>query len=150
MAKVNVAQVVEASAEEVWKSWDDFGNIDKFHPALAGSHLLGEHATGVGATRQCDMKDGNNHIRERIVEYVPKARMVIDIYAGTMPLKHAVATLTLQPAGPNKTVVSMEMDFVPKFGLLGKLMTPIMKPQFRGLLKSLLEANATHVQGMAA
>ena len=150
MARVSATHIVEAPAEEVWKSWDDFGNISKFHPALKGSHLLDTQATGLGAKRQCDMKDGKNHIRERIVDYVPNERMVIDIYDGTMPLKEAVATLTLQSSGTDRTIVRMDMEFTPKFGLLGGLMTPLMKPQFRGLLTSLLEANAAYVQGTTA
>ncbi|MEL6207810.1 MAG: SRPBCC family protein [Pseudomonadota bacterium] len=150
MAHVIVEKVVSATPADVWASWDDFGNIAKFNPNLAGSHLLADQATGVGATRQCDMKDGKNHIRERIVEYAPKQRMVVDIYEGTMPLKKAVATIVLSPAGSGRTRVQMKMEFQPKFGLLGALMVPMMKPQFRKMLQALLDGNATYVQSQVA
>ncbi|MEM0949509.1 MAG: SRPBCC family protein [Pseudomonadota bacterium] len=150
MAKIVVDQIVDASPEQVWLSWDDFGNIARFHPGLKSSHLLADKPTGLGATRQCDMKDGKNFIRERIIGYAPNERMEIDIYEGTMPLKRAVATLTLSPAGAQKTRIQMNMEFTPKFGVLGLLMIPMMKPQFRKLLQALLSKNAEHVMRSAA
>ncbi len=148
MAKIQLSQIVEATPEEVWKTWDDFGNIAAFHPALASSHLLAGQPTGKGAMRQCNLKDGKNHIQERIIDYVPHRKMVVDIFDGTMPLRKAVATITLKPVGSN-TEVRMQLDFTPKFGLIGKLMVPMMKPQFRKMVGDLLAQNARHVEAMA-
>ncbi|MEM7709535.1 MAG: SRPBCC family protein [Pseudomonadota bacterium] len=150
MADVFVDRIVNAPAAEVWRSWNDFGNIAAFNPNLSGSHLLAEQATGPGATRQCDLKDGNTHVRERIVRYDPGREMVVDIYDGTMPLKAAVATITPTPEGPARTRVRMKMAFVPKFGPLGRLMVPLTKPQFRKMLQALLNGNAAHVEARAA
>lgn len=150
MADVIVDRIVNAPPTAVWQSWDDFGGIAAFNPNLASSHLLGSQPTGRGATRQCDMKDGKNHIRERIIEYVPNEKMVIDIYEGTMPLKKAVATITLSSLGGDRTRVVMKMEFVPKFGPLGALMVPMMKPQFRKMLQGLLDGNAAYVEARAA
>lgn len=156
MAKVTVTRTVKAPLEQVWASWDDFGNIYRFNPNLKGSHLLqGSQPTGAGARRQCDLADGKNYIRERIIGYRDQEEMVIDIYEGTMPLKSAVATLSFQPAGTGQTAVKMEMDFSPKFGPLGAVMVPLMKPKFRQMLQALLDANAAYVEqgktvGMAA
>lgn len=150
MAQVTVDRIVEATPAEVWASWDDFGNIAAFNPNLKGSHLLADKPTGLGATRQCDLKDGRNHIRERIVDYVPSRKMVVDIYEGTMPLRTAVATITLDPVGPDRTRVTMRMEFAPKYGPFGALMVPMMKPQFRKMLRALLDGNAAHVEARAA
>ena len=150
MAKVTANRIVNASSDAVWSSWDNFGNIAAFNPNLKGSHLLSDQATGKGATRQCDLKDGRNHIRERIVDYVPQTRMVIDIYDGTMPLKAAVATITVAPLSGARTKVEMTMEFKPKFGLLGALMVPMMKPQFSKMLQALLDGNAKFVEAEQA
>ncbi|MEM7643951.1 MAG: SRPBCC family protein [Pseudomonadota bacterium] len=150
MAHVTVDCIVNAPRLDVWSSWDDFGSIAAFNPNLSGSHLLDTQTTGLGATRQCDLSDGKNHIRERIVDYVPGERMAVDIYDGTMPLKSAKAIITLTPEGQNRTLVRMRMEFVPKFGPLGALMVPMMKPQFRKMLQALLDGNAAHVERLAA
>lgn len=147
MAEVTVTNVVNAPVADVWASWDDYGNIVKFNPNLKGSHLLLEDKeTGIGAKRQCDMADGKNHIREEIIGYTPNKEMVIDIYDGTMPLKSARATIRLDQQGPSRTKVTMKMEFVPKMGLLGKAMVPMMKPMFRKMLNALLVANAAFVE----
>lgn len=149
MPEVVVEHLVDATPDQVWKSWDDFGNINQFNPNLRDSFLLGDQATGLGATRQCDLIDGKNHIKERIVDYIPNKRMVLDIYDGTMPLKSAQAMITLAPQG-DKTQVRMKMTFEPKFGILGAMMVPMMKPQFRKLLRGLLAGNAEFVEAKLA
>ena len=142
MATVSVNRVINAPIEEVWASWDDFGGIYKFNPNLNHSRLLeGSRLTGKGAKRQCDINDGKNWIREEVLEYVPRQRMKINIYEGTMPLKRAIATLTFKQISTHQTEVRMVMEFEPKMGLLGKLMVPMMKPKFTTMLGTLLEGN---------
>lgn len=151
MAKVTVERQVNASQADTWAAWDDFGNIQDFNPSLRRSALLeGSQPTGLGAERRCDMKDGKNHILERVVGYVPGRELVIDIYDGTMPLKAARATVTVTPDGAARSIVHMEMEFTPGLGLLGTAMIPLMKIQFRKMLNGLLAGNAEFVERRAA
>lgn len=152
MANVTVTRVMSAPIEQVWASWDDFGGIYKFNPNLNHSRLLeGSSTTGKGAKRQCDISDGKNWIREEVVGYVPGRSMKINIYEGTMPLKAAIATISFKRLGSERTEVTMAMDFEPKMGLLGKLMLPMMKPKFKGMLNNLLAGNDAYVsQGQLA
>ncbi len=147
MASVTVSKLVQAPIADVWSSWDDFANIAKFNPNLNGSYLLQNSvATGVGAQRQCDLADGKNYIRERIIDYTTEKLIVVDIYEGTLPLKSAKATFTFWEAAAAKTEVNMTMEFTPKYGLFGRLMLPMMKPKFRSMLQALLDANANYVE----
>lgn len=147
MATITVERTVRAPVSEVWATWDDFGGIHRFNPNLSGSFLLeGSAPTGLGATRQCDLIDGKNYIQERVVDYVPNKRMVLDVFDGTVPVKNARAEIELRALDDDSTSVSMTMHFEPKMGVLGKLMLPLMKPQFRKLLAKLLEGNAAYVE----
>lgn len=146
MANVTVYRTIYAPIDQVWRSWDDFGNIYKFNPNLTHSRLLSSSPlTGKGAKRQCDINDGKNWIREEVVEYVPQKRMTLNIYEGTMSLKNAIATIRFRKVTANRTEVSMVLDFEPKGGLLGKLMLPIMKPKFEKMLNALLAGNDAFV-----
>lgn len=146
MATITVARTIHRPVAEVWTSWDDFGNIDKFNPNIDKSFLLANAETGQGATRQCNL-DAKNHIQERIVSYVPEKSLRIHIYDGTLPMKEAYATFDFQAVGPNRTEVTMTMDFTPKFGLLGRLlMVPMMKPQLRKMCGKLLDGNKAYVE----
>lgn len=152
MVKITVNRTINAPLETVWSSWDDFGDIYKFNPNLKHSYLLkGSQATGKGAKRQCNINDGKNWIREEVVGYVPLKSMKVNIYEGTMPLKKAIATLSFKPINNHQTEITMDMEFEPKMGILGKLMIPMMKPKFKGMLNSLLAGNETFVtQGRLA
>ena len=147
MAQVILTREINAPVAEVWASWDDYANIDRYNPNLKQSFLInGSDATGMGATRQCDLEDGKNYIQERITRYVPEKRMTLDIYNGTLPLKKAEADIRLRPLGPTRTELQFIMRFTPKMGLLGLLMVPMMKPQFRKLLGKLVDANKAYVE----
>ncbi len=146
METINVKKVIDAPVEKVWESWDDFGSIYKFNPGINASRLLGEDSTGIGAMRECDLKDGKNWVRERIVDYVPLKKMRISIYESSMPIKTMTATVTFRSISDAKTEVDFTAEFEPKMGFLGKLMAPLMKRQFRPLLASMLDGNADYVE----
>lgn len=147
MRRVNVEEVVDAPVDDVWASWDNFGDVARFHPGIKASRLLsGSSDTGLGARRQCDLSDGGKQfVREKIVAYNPPHRMVIDIYEATVPIRSAQATLKLSPLGADRTRVTMTMEFTPGTGLLGKLMSPMMASQFKSMLGKVLKSNADFV-----
>lgn len=147
MATVSVSRLIDAPIEKVWASWDDFGAIQRFNPNLNASFLINSSApTGLGAMRQCDLSDGKNYIRERVIDYRPHERLTIDIYEGTLPMKSAEARFDFKPRR-GQTEVTMQMDFVPKFGLLGRLIVaPMMKPQLAKMMAKLLAGNADFVE----
>lgn len=146
MQTIKVSKVIDAPIEAVWDSWDDFGNIAKFNPNLSASRLLSRNQTGQGAQRECALRDGKNWVRERIVDYVPLKQMRIDIYDSSMPIKTMSALVRLRSVGDARTEVAFTAEFEPKMGLLGKLMAPLMKRQFRSMLGLMLDGNADYVE----
>jgi ribosome-associated toxin RatA of RatAB toxin-antitoxin module len=148
MATLTVSKQVDASVQDVWNTWDDFGNIYKFNPVLKHSHLLSDASepTGVGSERHCDMADNKNWVRERVLDYRPLKSIKIDVFDSSMPLKSMIATFSFRQINKDKTGVQMKVDFEPKFGVLGKMMAPMMKRQFRPMLQSLLDCNAAHIE----
>lgn len=148
MATVTLSKRIDAPLADVWESWNDFGNIYKFNPTLKHSHLLSDVAKpiGIGSERHCDFADNKNWIRERIIDYRPQRLIRIDAYDGTMPLKSLVATFGFRETSKGQTAVQMSVEFEPKFGVVGKLMAPLMKRQFRPMLQSLLDCNAAHIE----
>lgn len=147
MAKVTVTQQVNAPLSKLWESWDEFGSIDRFNPSLTRSFLLDDRLeTGLGAKRQCDFNDGKNYVQEEIIDYAPHRKLVIDIYKGSLPLKRAVATFDFKNLGPERSQVTMTMDFTLKYGVLGWMMIPPLKAQFRKRLGELLVANKQFIE----
>lgn len=148
MATITVSKTVKAPIASVWNSWDDYGNIHKFHPGVQSSYLLGDkQETGMGALRQCDFTDGKTFLKERITAYNKHRTMTVDIYDTNAPIKDAHANFEFRSLGAGETLVTMTMIFTPKMGLLGKLILPLMKMQFSKGLMGLLEGNASYVEG---
>lgn len=153
MAKVTVNRKIKAPLKEVWASWDDFGNIYKFNPALKHSKLLETRKadSGIGTQRHCDMADGKNWVEEEITEYQHEKKIKLIIFKGSMPLKTAAATIEFRKNGAKETEIDFTMEFSPKFGLLGQLMVPLMKPQFKKMIDGMLDGNDRFVtQGILA
>ncbi len=148
MATITVTKTVNAPMAIVWNSWDDYANIHKFHPGVQHSYLLGQKQnTGQGALRQCDFTDGKTFLKERITTYVKHQTMTVEIYDTNAPIKDAFANFEFAKVSANQTQVTMTMTFTPKMGLLGKLILPLMKMQFKKGLAGLLQGNADYVEG---
>ena len=147
MAKVTTKRTINAPAEDVWQSLDDYGGIAKWNENLAGSRVLpGSAATGLGAKRQCDLKaDGSQYLRETINVYEPGRKLGLVIDDTTMPMKGATCLFEVRPLGPNRSEIVFSMDFKPPMGILGQLMLPMMKPMLRGKMAKALEGNDAYV-----
>ena len=61
-------------------------------------------------------------------------------------MKSMAASLTFEEVATDRTRVRMSVDFEPKFGVIGRLMVPLMRRQFRSMLQPLLDCNAAHVE----
>jgi hypothetical protein len=148
MAQVILARRIDTALADVWASWNDFGNIFKFNPNLADSRLITDTSkpTRVGTRRQCDLSDGKNWVREEIIDYRPMQRMTIAVYESTVPVKSMLVKLEFEEISALRTRVRLTADFEPKFGVLGRLMIPLMKKEFEKLLGAMLDGNAEYLQ----
>lgn len=125
---LTLSRPVDAPASEAWEALARFGSIADWNPNLSGSFMLDEspEESGLGALRQCDMSDGKNWIRERVTDWQPGRSYTVDIYEGTMPLKTAEATLSIDDLGDGRSELSMTLTYEPKMGVLGALMNAVM------------------------
>ena len=147
MSAIHKQIVVNAPIEDVWASWDAFGDIMVFNPNVNKSKLLpGSQKTGLGAKRRCDFTDGKNHVLEEIVGYQPQESMTVAIYEGSVPIKSATVRLDFEPISASQTRITVHMDFTPKFGFVGGLLKPMMRKQFGAAFEALLAGNAQHVE----
>ncbi|MBX2796911.1 MAG: SRPBCC family protein [Myxococcales bacterium] len=145
MSTVHIERPMSHGADRVWEALSDIGGIYRFHPLVARSPLTSSHATGLGASRTCHFHDGN-HIDERVVGWQEGERVDIEIVRGSMPLKQAHASLAVRPSAEG-SVVSMTMDYTPKFGIVGSVLDALMmRRQFRKVVSQILEGLDEHLR----
>ena len=151
MVNIDKEILINAPIEDVWASWDKFGDIQDFHPGVNKSRLLPESvSTGVGARRQCDLSDGKTTIFEEIVSYSPQDHMTIVLYDGNVPIKRGVVRLEFESVSSNITRIVVHADLEAKYGMIGMLLGPVLKSKFSKTFDQLLSANAKYVEREAA
>ena len=139
--KVGTAVQINVSSEKVWAILDDFGGVEKFSIGVEKSPLIGEKNSGLGAKRHCVFYDKTS-VDEEIIEYEEKKSFKVVLTEYSMPMKAMVAGFRVEKVTDTSCEVSMYMDFVVKFGLLGSLMGMMMRPVMKGVQKKLLSGLA--------
>ncbi len=147
MHTVRVEKEIPVPAQVAWEKFDDFGGIANFHPLVVHSTIVNDIETGMGAQRVCEFADGNA-IREAVEGYRPGTGYSVRIVdPGKFPLKEAVAHITVEPVGVQRSRVTFVMQFRPKFGPLGWLMAKtMMAGQFRKILGRVIDGIEEHVR----
>jgi uncharacterized protein YndB with AHSA1/START domain len=140
MRMVKVERDIAAEASVVWALLEDFEHIAAFNPNLAQSlHIKDAPREGLGAERRCDLKDGRNWIKERVVDWRPGEGYTVEIYAGTLPIRDVRTTLAITPTKSGSRA-AMQISYAPKYGLLGEIMDRIiLRRRMRGLMEKVLE-----------
>src|SRR5215813_13197284 len=98
MLRVTRSAVIDAPIERVWEVLRDFNSHDRWHPAVADSHIEGGEASDqVGCVRNFRLRDGA-HIREQLLALSDSDHIsTYCILDATVPLRRYVATVQLKP-----------------------------------------------------
>lgn len=134
MVLITVERVIDTPIAKSWELLSDYQNIHKLHPMVSSVDLHSPQPRGEGAVRTCKLHDGN-HLTEKVTAWDEAARSFsIVITEASVPVKTADVKLTAREEEGERTKLIAEMDIVPKYGVLGWILTFFMKPQFgRGL-----------------
>ena len=115
---------IDASPETVWTVLANLELQEKYDPGEVRSQVISKERTGIGAIRQCDLKP-RGWLRERVIEWKPNEALGFELTECTLPVKKLMYSYTLRPDG-NGTLVTQRMEYMLKFGPIGKLMNILM------------------------
>ena len=116
---------INAPVEKIWQILSTVRELEKFDPTVEKSTQTSPIASGLGASRKVDMKDGKNWFEEKTTAYTPNEALAFDLTDCSFPinkLKHSYSFLTIG----SQTKVTQVMEYHVKFGLLGKLSDSVM------------------------
>lgn len=124
METVEKSISIDAPQEVVWKAVADFQGIGEFHPYIKTVDLLTENNGGLGSKRTCHFNDGSD-IDEEIIEWVEGEKYTINGSNFSLPLKVLHGTVGVRTVD-GMSEAYMKIEYQPKFGLIGKLMSTML------------------------
>ncbi len=145
MHRISVTREMSNDVAAVWSVLDDFGSVYKYNPGVKSSSILGQKATGLGAQRICNFYDGSS-LKETITKYEPNHGYSFRLHDFALPLKEATSHFKLTPLSGGRSLLSITLEFVPKFGPLGWLLGKVMmRPMLRKALRALTKGLEDHM-----
>ena len=141
MHRVTVTRELNHDVADVWRLLDDFGAIAKYNPGVEFAEIVSAGPTGLDAQRICHFYDGTS-LKETIVRYQPGHGYSFDLSDFALPLKQATSHFDLTRISDGRSLLTVTLEFTPKFGplgwVMGKLMMrPMLQRALRGVTKGL-------------
>ncbi len=109
---------ISAPPERVWSVLAQLDALHDYDPSVRRSALLEGPRSGLGASRQCDLRPGG-WFRERVTEWEREVALAFRLFECTLPVKALSYRYRLVEEG-DETVVHERMEYALKFGPLGK------------------------------
>ena len=109
--KVTKQVTINAPADRVWATVKNFDSLDKWHPALESDKIVSGKNNEVGAERLLTLKGGGT-IREKLLAIDDKRySMRYSILEGVLPVSDYTSTITVVPAGKDRSTVTWTGSF---------------------------------------
>lgn len=144
MQSISVSRNLPHDISTVWDAISDVGGIHKFNPMVDTSPLMSKEKTGLDCTRQCNFYDGTS-IVEKVTEFEEGKFLKLELSEMSMPMKIAFATMSVTQIDKDATLIELKMDYVMKYGLMGKMMGVMMKPMMKSMFRKVLKGLEDHL-----
>lgn len=115
---------IDAPVDAVWRVLGDLVAVQHYNPLVASAQFASSQHEGVGATRRCALKPKGT-IEERVWDWQPPKALGLEVAKSDWPLVFMKWRTEIEAEG-DATLVSQEMTYKVKFGLLGQLMDALM------------------------
>ncbi|WP_136657603.1 SRPBCC family protein [Nitratireductor sp. XY-223] len=123
---------LEATPDAVWAVIGRFMHIDDFAPQVKSVDALTEGEDGMGSKRRCHFDNGNSLVEE-VIRWEPNRGYRVRLSEmEPMPLHEALAELSVEPVGNDRSKVTWSMDYRVKFGPVGWLLGQTMMKSMMG------------------
>lgn len=145
MTTFTTSTTIDAPRDRVWAALADIGSISVWNPGVLDSRTTSEEATGLGASRHCDL-GGRNYLDEQVVRFEDGEAITMRIVDSNLPFEHADIHFTLDSNGAG-TRVTVAPEYRLKFGPIGRLMDRlVVRRTYEKGMKSLLRGLKRHLE----
>jgi len=148
MTKLHHEVHIDAPVSAVWNVLADLEAVQYYNPLVAKATCTSENRQGVGAARHCDFKP-SGFSKEQVFEFQEGKALGIEVVNSSWPVTYCRWRTVLTPDGQG-TLVSQDLEYAPKFGVLGKIMDAVaMRRKFNGILNDIFAGLKKYVESNA-
>ena len=139
-------RTIETSAADAWHVLADFAHVDAHHPAVERVSMRGDLQRGVGTSRVCHFYDGTS-VAETVTDWVEGESFRVELSEFSMPITRADAEMLVIADGPNRSSVTITMNFQMKWGALeGLAGALIVRRMMQRMFKRVFDGLDLHVR----
>ncbi|OLS19270.1 MAG: hypothetical protein HeimC3_46360 [Candidatus Heimdallarchaeota archaeon LC_3] len=142
MSTITKTKIIEINSDRIWEIIMDFKNVHYYNPYVDTVDLITNIDSEVGATRVCHFYNGMK-FKEQIIDK-KNDEVTIEILEGAPGVKKNIASFLVKSLDENKTEVTMTINYTPKYGILGRLMSVVMMKKVFGRTASNLLNGLDH------
>ena len=146
MSTVELNHKIEINApkEKVWQILNQLEAVSDYNPQVDQAKCISEMRTGVGASRECTMKDGSS-VKERVV-FIESNTISMELYESSWPVKEMRWTTKLSDLS-GRTEMTQKLEYKVKFGAIGALLnTFVMKSKMYAAIQETFEGLKKHAE----
>ncbi len=133
VTSIDFAIEIDAPKAKAWELLADFGNPHKYVNGILGTRLVTAAPNGLGAVRHCDlppMMRMRQYIVEEIIEWNEGDSFTYIVNDTTAPITDGRVQWSVSDSTKG-CVIRATVQYRPRYGLLGQLINPFLKTQFR-------------------
>ncbi|MBL7809174.1 MAG: SRPBCC family protein [Saprospiraceae bacterium] len=133
MTKLYHEIFINAAPEKVWAVLADLEAVQSYNPLVTKANITSQTPYGIGASRHCEFTP-NGFSNERVTDWDEGSLIGLDTVESSFPMKICRWKTQLTPKNGG-TLVSQNLEYVVKFGILGDLMNIlVMKRKYNQIL----------------
>lgn len=137
--------IINAPIDKIWDALTQVDKLDTYDPTVKKSTAITEKTTGLGAARKVDMLDGKNWFEESCTTYNKNMALTYTLTACSFPVHNLHHDYSFEQID-GKVRVIQKMNIQMKYGILGKLMLVMLRPQWNTGIKQFLGGLKNHAE----
>lgn len=145
MPHVSFSASLRAPAPDVWHQVADLSRLPAFHPACTRVDSMTPCEGRLGAERRCPQADGTT-VHEKVIAWDEGRSFRVTLVEHALPVHWAEAGMRLERESAASTRVTVSMDYLPKYGALGRLLDrAVLRPRLSRMLEDMLQGLAARL-----
>jgi ligand-binding SRPBCC domain-containing protein len=145
MTTLNHEIFINAPVSKVWATLSDLSAVQLYNPTVLSARIDGNASSGVGACRICELKP-KGKVKERVTVWEPERRLGLEVVESDWPIVFMKWETSLQ-AKDKGTLVTQQMNYQVKFGLLGSLLNAlVMQRKLDASITDIFVRMKTHIE----